>query len=230
MAPFLIALGVFLVLHTVPAMPGIRAALVTRLGRKTYLAIYSLVSVGVLAWMFQAALAMDFVVLWEPAAWQGWITLVTAPVGLFLVLAGLFSINPLSVTVRSGSGEPGAITAVTRHPVLWGFWLWAVGHMLPNGDLRSLVLFGSLALFAAGGIAMTERRGRRRLGRAWAQLAASTSIVPFAAVVSGRARLRVDLVMVAAAVSTVLTTLWLLAGGHRVMVGADPLLLALPPQ
>ena len=55
-------------------------------------------------------------------------------------------------------------------------------------------------------------------------------MVPFVAIVSGRARLRVDLVMVAAAVSTVLTTLWLLTGGHRVMVGADPLLLALPPQ
>lgn len=225
---FLLALSVFLLLHIVPALPGIRTALIKRLGRRTYLAIYSLVSVAALAWMFQAALAMDFVVLWEPAAWQGWITLVTAPLGLFLVLAGLFSINPLSVTVRSGEGEPGAITAVTRHPVLWGFWLWAVGHIVPNGDLRSFVLFGSLALFAAGGIAMTERRRRKRLGGAWAQLAAGTSIVPFAAIVSGRARLRGDRVVAAAAISATLATLWLLMGGHSVMFGADPLLLALP--
>ncbi|BDA85401.1 NnrU protein [Aureimonas sp. SA4125] len=228
MGMFLLALGVFLLLHSVPALPGIRAELVTRLGRKTYLAGYSLASVGALAWMFQAALTMEFVALWEPSAWQGWVTLVTAPVGLFLVLAGLFSINPLSITVRSGEGALGAITALTRHPVLWGFWLWAVGHMVPNGDLRAFVLFGSLALFAAGGIAMTERRSRKRLGRDWARLAAGTSIVLFAALASGRARLGVDRVMVAAAVSTALSTLWLLSGGHLLLFGADPLLLALP--
>ncbi|MCF1464167.1 NnrU family protein [Agrobacterium vitis] len=179
-------------------------------------------------WMFQAALAMDYVALWESAAWQAWITLITAPIGMFLVLAGLFSANPLSVTMRSGEHVPGAITAVTRHPVLWGFWLWAAGHMVPNGDLRSFVLFGSFALFAAAGIVIVERRSRRRLGDTWGQLSSGTAILPFAAIVSGRARFSLDRVTVAAALSTELATLWLLTGGHLALFAADPLLLTLP--
>ncbi|MGV8939630.1 MAG: NnrU family protein [Allorhizobium sp.] len=228
MGLFLFALSVFLLLHMVPAVPGVRGGLIGCMGRRVYLAVYSLLSIAVLAWVFQAALAMDFVALWDPAAWQAWITLVTAPAGLYLVLAGLFSANPLSVSARSGEGEPGAITAVTRHPVLWGFFLWAAGHMVPNGDLRSFVLFGSFALFAAGGMAMVERRSRKRLGDTWGQLSAGTSIVPFAAIASGRARLSLDRMMVAAALFTGLSTLWLLTGGHLALFGADPLLLALP--
>lgn len=228
MGMFLLAFAIFLLLHIVPAVPGIRAALIGRIGRMTYLAIYSLLSIAVLGWVFQAALAMDFVALWEPAAWQAWITLVTAPIGLFLVLAGLFSANPLSVTVRPGEDAPGAITAVTRHPVLWGFFLWAAGHMVPNGDLRSLVLFGSFALFATGGLAMVERRNRKRLGAAWGPRSAGTSILPFAAIVSGDARFTVDRVMIAAALSTALATLWLLTGGHLLLFGADPMLMVVP--
>lgn len=228
MGMFLLAFSIFLLLHIVPALPGIRAALIGRIGRRPYLATYSLLSIAVLAWVFQAALAMDFVVLWEPAAWQAWITLVTAPVGLFLVLAGLFSANPLSVTVRPGEDVPGAITAVTRHPVLWGFWLWAAGHMVPNGDLRSFVLFGSFTLFAAAGVVIVERRNRKRLGRAWGPLSAGTSILPFAAIVFGRTRFPLDRVMVAAALSTGLATLWFMTGGHLALFAVDPLLLALP--
>ena len=112
--------------------------------------------------------------------------------------------------------------------MLWGFGLWAGGHMVPNGDLRALVLFGSLALFAVAGTAIVERRSQRKLGDAWGRLSARTSIMPFAAIVSGRARFSVDGVMVAAALCTALATLWLLAGGHAALFGADPLLLAVP--
>ncbi|MCF1494483.1 NnrU family protein [Agrobacterium vitis] len=228
MGMFLLAFSIFLLLHIVPALPGIRVSLIAHIGRKTYLAVYSLLSIAILAWVFQTALAMDFVALWEPAAWQAHITLITAPIGLFLVLAGLFSANPLSVTMRPGADAPGAITAVTRHPVLWGFWLWAAGHMVPNGDLRSVMLFGSFALFAAAGIVMVERRSRKRLGDTWGQLSAGTAILPFAAIALRRSRLSPDRAMAAAALSTGLATLWLLTGGHLALFGADPLLQALP--
>ncbi|OAP35127.1 NnrU family protein [Sinorhizobium glycinis] len=225
MAEFLLALFVFLVLHSIPAIPAIRGRLISLLGRAAYFSLYSLVSIVVLGWVFYAALNVDYIPLWEPAAWQAWMTLLAAPVGVFLVVAGLFSVNPLSVSIRQGQ-RPGAIVSVTRHPVLWGFTIWALGHLVANGDLRSLILFGGFALFALGTIPMMERRARSRLGDQWQRLAGETSILPFAALFHGRTPLSGDAPLVIAAAGTAVLTLWLLAGGHAALFYADPLVLA----
>lgn len=223
MTNLLIALGVFLALHSVPAIAPIRAGAIAVLGRRTYLGLYSLVSVLVLAWVFQAALTTDYIPLWQPAGWQAKVTLVTAPIGVFLVLAGLASANPLSITMRQDE-RPGAITTVTRHPVLWGFLFWSLGHLVPNGDLRSLILFGGLAIFTASGFALLDRRARKHLGGRFEQMARASSLLPFAAALSGRNRLRVDGPLVLSALLAAAITAWLLLGGHAVLFGADPLL------
>jgi uncharacterized membrane protein len=150
MTRFMAAFAIFVALHSIPAVPQIRGRLVSRVGHGTYIALYSLVSLLALAWLFYAAFNLDYVELWASAAWQGHVTFAAAPLGLFFVLAGLVSRNPFSTTVRRGGGEPGAIVAVTRHPVLWGFILWSLGHMPPNGDLRSLLLLVALRCSAQG--------------------------------------------------------------------------------
>ncbi|MBW8282521.1 MAG: NnrU family protein [Rhizobium sp.] len=223
MTNLLIALGVFLALHSVPAIAPIRAGAIAVLGRRTYLGLYSLISVLVLAWVFQAALTTDYIPLWQPAGWQAKVTLVTAPIGVFLVLAGLASANPLSITLRQDA-RPGAITTVTRHPVLWGFLFWSLGHLVPNGDLRSLILFGGLALFTVSGFALLDRRARKRLADRWEQMSRASSLLPFAAVLSGRNRLRVDGPLLLSALLATAITAWLLLGGHALLFGADPLL------
>lgn len=138
------------------------------------------------------------------------------------MLAGLLSVNPLSISVRQGQ-RPGAIVRITRHPVLVGFLFWSLGHVVPNGDLRSVILFGGFALFSLGGMAMTEKRARKRLGDAWSATAAGSATVPFAAILSGKTRLAVDGPMLLAAALTALTIWWLLAGGHAALFGADPM-------
>jgi uncharacterized membrane protein len=221
-----LALVVFVALHSVPALPALRARLIGLLGRRLYLIAYSLVSLASLAWVFYAALRVDYIPLWDPAPWQAWVTLVLTPIGLFLLLAGLFTPNPLSISVRCAGTAPGAIVDVTRHPVLWGFMLWAASHIVPNGDVRSLVLFGALLLFALAGIPLTDRRARKRLGDDWPALAARTSILPFAAIISRRAHFRLDGPMLAALLLTALIAAWFLTGGHALLFGADPLALA----
>jgi uncharacterized membrane protein len=221
-----LALIVFVALHSVPALPALRARLIGLLGRRLYLIAYSLVSLASLAWVFYAALRVDYNPLWDPAPWQAWVTLVLTPIGLFLLLAGLFTPNPLSISVRRAGTAPGGIVAVTRHPVLWGFMLWAASHIVPNGDVRSLVLFGALFLFALAGIPLTDRRARKRLGDDWPALAARTSILPFAAIISRRAHFRLDGPMLAALLLTALIAAWFLTGGHAPLFGADPLALA----
>jgi uncharacterized membrane protein len=223
---FIAALLTFLALHIIPAIPGLRGRVVAAIGRRTYLIVYSLVSILALAWLFHAALRLDFIALWQPAAWQAWVTVALTPIGFFLLVAGLLSPNPASISLRNPELPAGAISTITRHPVLWGFALWAGSHLVPNGDLRSLLLFGALFAFAVLGMVTTDRRARRRLGDQWPTIARTTSILPFGAVLTGRARLRVDGALVAAAMASALLTAWLLLGGHAMLFGADPLAMA----
>lgn len=226
MTTFFLSLALFLALHSIPAIPAIRQRLVATLGRRVYLALYSLVSIGALAWVFHAALALDYVELWAPAAWQAWIAIWLVPIALFFLVAGLISPNPLSISFRRGEQEAGAIVAITRHPVLWGFFLWTLGHLIANGDVRSVMLFGALGIFSIVGMAMTERRNRRRLGSAWSSAILHSSVFPFAAMIGGRALFGIDRPMIIALVVTALATIWLLAGGHAGLFGADPLAVA----
>lgn len=221
MIRLLLALAVFIALHSVPAIPTLRGRLVGKMGRRTYLVAYSIVSTLVLGWLFYEALQTDYIELWEPAPWQAWITFLLAPVGLFLVTAGLISPNPFSVTLRRQTGKMGAIVRLTRHPVLWGFFVWAIGHIGPNGDLRSLLLFGGFALFSLGGIAMQERRSRRRLGARWAAVSEGTSLGfrnPLG--IGWDAPVWLALALIALAVAL------LLGGGHLTAFGVDPTALA----
>ena len=226
MNTFLLSLALFLALHSIPAIPAIRQCLVAILGRKVYLALYSLVSIAALAWVFHAALALDYVELWAPAAWQAWIAICLVPIALFFLVVGLISPNPLSISFRRGEQEAGAIVAITRHPVLWGFLLWAIGHFIANGDVRSVILFGALGIFSIVGMVTTDRRNRRRLGATWNTVTLGSSVFPFAAMIGGRAPFRIDRPMIIALVVVALITVWLLAGGHAGLFGADPLAVA----
>jgi uncharacterized membrane protein len=148
------------------------------------------------------------------------------PLAVWLLFAGAAEPNPLSISLRTCEPDagPGPAAVVTRHPVVWAFLLWAASHIPPNGDVVSLILFGGMLLLAIAGLAVLDRRARLRLGEAlWHQRAAATSLVPFAAVLGGRARLvwsRRLLVSVAIALAVYL---WFLLQGHRTVVGVDPL-------
>src|SRR4029077_10923183 len=82
------------------------------------------------------------------------------------------------------------ILRVTRHPVMWAIGLWALSHLIANGDLRSLLFFGAIAALALGGTVLIDRKKQLALGSNWPRLAEVTSNLPFAALLAGRTRLR----------------------------------------
>jgi uncharacterized membrane protein len=222
MIPFFSAFAVFLVLHSIPAVPSVRSGIIARVGRPTYFLAYSAASVLALAWLFSSALSLDYVPLWDLKPWHAVVTFVLAPFGGFLVLAGLASSNPLSVAIKS-SDQPGAVVRICRHPVLWGFAFWALGHIAANGDLRSVLLFGGLAIFSLSAIPMIERRAKRRLGDRWQTLSAKTSMLPLGALLKGQP-LAMDMPMVISAAVAAGLSVWLLfGGGHALLFGADPI-------
>jgi uncharacterized membrane protein len=189
----LLACAFFLLIHFGVSGTRLRDALVARLGEGPYRAMFSLASLIGLLWMGRAYARAPAVELWGPLHGLRPVAFVVVFVGVLFVVVGLASANPTTVGMegrltRGAEGVRG-ITRITRHPFLWGVSLWAVVHLTVNGDLASLILFGSLLLLALCGTAVIDAKLHRRLGERWQAFAASTSNVPFAAIASGRNRL-----------------------------------------
>ncbi|MHB2168691.1 NnrU family protein [Alsobacter sp. R-9] len=222
MTGFLLALLVFVVAHLVPAAPPVRSSLVALMGRGPYIVVYSAISLALLAWVVVEARRADVVMLWEPAAWQWVLAFVLMPAAAVLLVCGLWQPNPLSVSIRRGD-EPGPVVAITRHPVLWGFLLWSLAHIPANGRLVSVILFGTMGLLSALGMPWLDRKARRRLGDArWSQLAEGTSVVPFAALLSGRGRAAGLSGLIAPVLVALILAAWFAVQGHAWLIGPNP--------
>ena len=187
----LVAAALFLLItHFGISSTPLRGVLTSRLGTRAYLGLYSLVAALAFWWLGAAYNGAPYEPLWPVAGWQAWVPLLVVPVSLLLIVAGFSTPNPTAVgqeALLAGDGEPArGILRVTRNPFLWGVGLWALAHLVPNGDLAALVLFGTLAVLALGGSALIDAKLARRLGPAWDRYAARTSNVPFAAILSGR--------------------------------------------
>jgi uncharacterized membrane protein len=81
------------------------------------------------------------------------------------------------------------IVRITRHPFLWGVGLWAFVHLMVNGDVASLIFFGSLLLLALAGTTFIDAKRRRNFGDQWSRFIQATSNFPFIAIATGRNQL-----------------------------------------
>ena len=165
-AEFGLAFAMFLIAHLIPVRPGFRPRLVGLMGERAYLAVYALVSLILLAWLIGSAGRAPYVSLWTFEPWHAWVVaLVMVPVCLLTAL-GLGVPNPFSFgggdAAQFDPGRP-RIVGVTRHPLLWALALWSGAHLVANGDLAHLLLFGGLLAMAMAGMAALDRRSRRRL-------------------------------------------------------------------
>ncbi len=221
---FFLALAAFFATHSLPAVRPLRRRAVRAIGERAYIGLYSLVSLAALAWVVAAALAAPYLPLWQYRSWTVWVpTVLMAPACLLLV-CGATSPNPLSIGPRRGYDprDPG-IVAVTRHPVLWGFALWAGGQLFPNGDLAAVIMFAMFLSFALLGMPLIDAKRRRELGvEPWQRLAADTSLVPFAAAIAGRTQIRWRAIG-APRLGASAALYALLVAGHQWLFGVWPL-------
>ncbi|MCB8821473.1 NnrU family protein [Microvirga rosea] len=223
MIEFYLALAAFLGAHLIPASRGLRAHLIALMGRTVYMTAYSVLSLVLLGWLITAAQRAETVWLWDPAPWQWHVPLVTMPVATFFLVAGLMTANPLSISIRNGC-KPGPVTAITRHPVLWAFLIWAMAHIPPNGTGVALLLFGAMILFSLLGFVLLDLKAYKRLGpKRWRELSAGTSILPFAALLSGRVRWRSLCPLALPALIALALYVWFVLQGHALLIGPDPL-------
>lgn len=141
-------LVVFIGVHAFTTLRGPRAVLIARLGEGPYKGVYSLVSaVGLflIVWGFGSYRAAGYIPVWDPPLWLTPVSIVLMWFA-FVALAATYS--PL-----------GRIKATLRHPMLVAVKTWALAHLLVNGDLGSIILFGSLLLWAVYDRISVKRRG-----------------------------------------------------------------------
>jgi uncharacterized membrane protein len=183
----------WLALHLFVAGP-LRRGLVARLGERVFFGLFSLLSVIGLVWLVFAYRAAPFVPLWPTAPWAGYVALPLVLVAFTLVVLGRGRSNPTSTRqkpIGAGRLPVHGITRVTRHPRLSGIALWAMAHLLVNGHLAALLLFGAILVTVLNGMASIDRKRRLAVGAAaWDDFAAQTSRLPFVAILAGRNRLK----------------------------------------
>ncbi len=185
--------ALFAATHYLPARPGLRGACVAHLGERVYLGLYSLISLVLLGWLIVAAGRAPFIALWGYAPWHNWLPNLAMPPALLLAAFGIAAPNPFSFGgrgIKRFDPERPGIAGITRHPLLWAIALWAGAHLVPNGNLAHVALFGFFLAMALAGMTLLDRRARRRMGAArWRDQARHTAFVPFAAAMRGDLRL-----------------------------------------
>jgi uncharacterized membrane protein len=176
--------------HFLLSSQPVREPLVGWLGRQGFMLIYSLVAVGTFLWMLLAYGAAPVMPVWFPPLAFYWIPVVLVLVAAILVVSGLTTRSPTAVggdEQEFGPEDPApGILRITRHPVLCGTTLWSLGHLASNGNLADIVLFGGILVLSVGGMAHIDQKREQQLGAAWGPIALTTSVIPFAAILSGR--------------------------------------------
>src|SRR5258706_2686685 len=190
MTHLVVASLAFLATHYVASTP-LRDVLISVMG-KAYLALYSLIAFATLGWMIWAFYHAPFVNLWYAVALRP-IPLVVMPFALVFAVCGIATPNPTAVGQERllKSAEPArGILRITRHPLMWGFALWGLSHIVARGDLAAVIFFGTFAVLALSGAWLVDRRKAATQGEAWKHFSAVAPKPPFPANLGGRHHLK----------------------------------------
>jgi uncharacterized membrane protein len=149
MGTLIAGLVIFLGAHSVSIVaPNLRNRMALSLGPVGWQVVYSLVSIAgfVLIVNGYAEARLDPVVVYSPPVWTRHLaSLLMLPVFVLLLAAYL----------------PGRIRTATKHPMLTATKLWAFAHLLANGMLHDLLLFGAFLAWAVADRISLKRRTPR---------------------------------------------------------------------
>ena len=149
MAILIIGLAIFLGVHSIAIVaPGFRARAIATTGEGGWRGLYALLSAvgfGLLIYGFALA-RLEPRVLYVPPAWMHHVT--------FLFMLPVF---PLALAAYL----PGRIQTTMKHPLLAAVKFWALAHLLSNGTLADVLLFGGFLAWAVCDRISLKRRAAR---------------------------------------------------------------------
>jgi uncharacterized membrane protein len=210
-------------LHLGVAGP-LRAPLVGVTGERRFFVLFSVLTIVGLLWFIVAYRDALFDPLWTAIPALGWLVFALVFLAFLLAVLGSAPTNPTTtrpVQMIDNKLPVYGITRVTRHPRLCAVSIWAIAHLLVNGNVAAVLLFGSILVTTLNGMVSIDRKRRRALGPVWDEFEAQTSRLPFVAILAGRTRFELaefNVRQVVLAVALFAGTFWL----HGV-VGPSPL-------
>ncbi len=132
--------------HVFSSARGARQKLIARIGEGPYKALYSLISLAGFVLIVAGMAKAPRTELWMPPEW-----------GRFAAVWFM----PLALISLAAAYVPGNIRRMTAHPMLWGVTLWSLLHLLANGDLAGLLLFGAFGLYSVHAMSSQNARGAK---------------------------------------------------------------------
>lgn len=140
----LLGITIFIGIHLVPGWVGFRHKMVARLGERPYKGLYSITALAGLILIVYGKSKAGFQPIWEPPVWGKNAAILLMVFSFVLLVAAEIKSN---------------IKRVTPHPMLWGVALWSGAHLIANGDLASMLLFGSFLAFSLFAMFSANMRG-----------------------------------------------------------------------
>ncbi|HEY5378395.1 MAG TPA: NnrU family protein [Pseudolabrys sp.] len=142
----ILGLIVFLGAHILVTFRDLRASAVARLGigYRALFALVALLGLVLIVYGYGQYRAHDWIQVWSPPAFMRHIT-----IGLML----------FAVLFFTAAFIPSHIKTWLKHPMLAGIKTWAFAHLLSNGDLGSILLFGSFLAWGIYARIAAKRRG-----------------------------------------------------------------------
>lgn len=161
----------------------LRGGLVSLLGERVFLALYSLVQIAIFVWIVIAFMAVG---PGGSAMWNGqsnalWIIASLLTILALALLLGSFRGNPaLPATTPEAVAiaRPNGVFAITRHPMMWAIAIWALAHVLVAPNARTTITAGSMAVLALLGSHLQDRKKSALLGQAWNGWRSRTTFSP----------------------------------------------------
>lgn len=223
MVQLVLAALFFCGVHFFIAGTSVRAKLIGKMGKKPYRIAFSILSALGLLWLIGAYRGAPYIGLWGQLYGLKPLALFLMLLAFLLVITGLTTPNPTAVS-QSDRDEPAqGILRITRYPLLWGIGVWALTHLLVNGDLASFIFFGAFLALVSVGTRSIDAKRKRRFGEQWARFASATSNIPFLAIWQGRNRFSLQeigwwrIILAVAAYALMLRL-------HKPLFGVSPLL------
>lgn len=174
MTLLIIGLIIFIGIHLLPAIPSLKQSLESRLSANGYKGTFSVIALIGLVLIIIGKMNAEFVHLYAPINGAKHLAMTLMLIAFILLPAAHMK---------------GNIKRFTRHPMLWGIVCWSIAHLSANGDLASVILFGSLGVYSLAAMVSANARGAQK----------QTEKLP----------LKKDLIVVAAGVTTFVIVLLL---------------------
>ena len=193
----------------------LRAPLVQALGAGAFAGLYSLVAVACMVWMYAAFGSAPAGDLGGKGGEAGWIVSTALTLPALVLFLGSLRNNPALPApgaAEAATRAPTGVFTVTRHPMMWGFALWAIAHIVLWWSTRTLVVATAILVLALVGAHLQDRKKSALMGAAWMEWESRTSYWPRWAKLPGAGP-----VLWLSAIAT-----WLLITGAHLPLGGLP--------